>query len=94
MNTILAGIPVIFVFLICVYKIQSDKSISIEKIQQNMNALRGLFAIVILIGHTTMNFQYLPLLLPPFSKINTLCVGFFFVMSGYGLAYSAHYKEG
>lgn len=60
---------------------------------KNLNELRGVFAIIIILSHFTIIFDKIPLILIPFSKISTLCVGYFFAMSGYGLAYSYYNKN-
>ena len=62
-------------------------------IQKNANALRGIFAIFIIYTHCTLAYDYLPFLLIPLRKVSTFGVGFFFILSGYGLAYSFGAKD-
>lgn len=70
-----------------------DRSDFIEESHKNANYLRGIFAIIIVLGHTTLIFDKVPIVLMPLNKISTLCVGYFFAMSGYGLAYSFKNKK-
>ena len=72
---------------------RKDKANFIEESHKNANHLRGVFAIIIILAHTTLIFDKVPIVLTPFSKISTLCVGYFLAMSGYGLAYSFKTKE-
>lgn len=69
------------------FKYESKKW-DIELIINNINQLRGLMAIFIILSHITLVFDKVPFALLPFSKISTICVGYFFVSSGYGLAWS------
>lgn len=57
-----------------------------------MNYLRGLFAIMIVIGHSSMNFEneLLPLLV--IHKLNMVSVCFFFIISGWSLTYNFYNK--
>lgn len=94
MEKIILLMPVAVLAALCLWKVQlvGERNCT-ELVQSNLNSLRGLFALVIVLGHATQIFQFVPGVLAPFSKINTLCVGFFFAMSGYGLAYSLHKKN-
>ena len=60
---------------------------------KNMNNLRGMFAILIVIGHCSMNFEkeLLPLLV--IHKFNMVSVCFFFVISGWSLCYNFYNKS-
>lgn len=71
----------------------NEKKTFVETSNKNANKLRGVFAIIIIIAHCTLIFDKLPVYLIPFGKISTLCVGYFFSMSGYGLAYSYEHKK-
>lgn len=62
-------------------------------VQKNVNNLRGLFAIFIIYTHCTLAFSKLPILLVPLGKVSTFGVGFFFILSGYGLAFSYNNKN-
>ncbi|WP_026659669.1 acyltransferase family protein [Butyrivibrio sp. AC2005] len=62
-------------------------------VQKNVNNLRGLFAILIIFTHCTLAYNNLPQLLLPFKKLSTFGVGFFFVLSGYGVAFSYNSKD-
>ena len=67
---------------------------NIGEIQNNLNLLRGIVAIFIIIGHCIMSYNSkIPIYLIPLSKLNTIFVGYFWVMSGYGLAWSVENKE-
>lgn len=72
---------------------RKNKTDFIEESHKNANHLRGIFAIIIVLAHTTLIFDKVPTVLIPFSKISTLCVGYFFAMSGYGLAHSFKAKK-
>ena len=79
---------------ICFYKARLvDGGRDIVSIHKNINRLRGIFALFIIFTHCTLPFDNLPVLLLPLRKVSTFGVGFFFVLSGYGLAYSYEYKE-
>ncbi len=62
-------------------------------VQKNINNLRGIFAIFIIYTHCTLAYSELPVLLIPLRKVSTFGVGFFFILSGYGLAYSYNSKK-
>lgn len=70
-------------------KLNANNTVDIQK---NANSLRGLFALLIIFTHCTLAYQILPPLLIPLRKVSTFGVGFFFVLSGYGLAYSYYNK--
>lgn len=90
------GIFIILVLIAFFYKIEirrDRKELTFSNIQSSMNGLRGLMAVMIVLTHSTMAFQDVPILLMPFAKISTICVGFFFIASGYGLAWSNNNKK-
>lgn len=90
------GLFMFFVMIVFLYKItirEDKREIAFSSIQSNANSLRGLFAIMIILSHSTMAFESVPTLLVPFAKISTICVGYFFVASGYGLAWSNSNKK-
>ena len=66
-----------------------DESIAIKR----MNYLRGLFAIMIVIGHCSMRYEkeVLPWLL--IHKFNMVSVCFFFIVSGWSLCYNFYNKD-
>lgn len=74
-------------------KINDNKSENVISILSKANYLRGLFAVFAIYTHCTLVFYPLPMLLFPLRKVSTFVVGFFFVMSGYGLAYSFNNKN-
>ncbi len=67
-------------------------AMDIELIMSRLNKLRFIFAILIIFTHCTLPYEQLPLVLLPLRKISTFGVGYFFICSGYGLAYSVAYK--
>lgn len=85
----------VFLFVLCTFgvKIAPDVETNILNIQNRVNNLRGVFALFIILTHCTLAFDTLPILLIPFRKVSTFGVGYFFVLSGYGLAYSYTNKE-
>lgn len=60
---------------------------------KRMNYLRGLFAVLIVIGHCSMMFEkeILPLLI--IHKFNMVAVGFFFIVSGWSLSYNCNNRK-
>lgn len=88
-------IPYLVVAVIALAGCRIDLKNKFNTLERNfrMNDLRGIVAIMIVFSHTTLPYTRLPLVLFPVSKISTPLVGYFFVMSGFGLAYSYHNKE-
>ncbi|SDI71984.1 Acyltransferase family protein [Pseudobutyrivibrio sp. 49] len=84
-----------FLAALCFFgvKINDSKSEKVLTIQANANLLRGVFAIFIIYTHCTLAFENLPIVLIPLRKVSTFGVGYFFILSGYGLAYSFGKKE-
>lgn len=60
---------------------------------QRMNYLRGIFAILIVLGHCSMEYEkeVFPLLI--IHKFNMVSVCFFFIISGISLTYNFHHKK-
>lgn len=73
--------------------VSPNEKTDILQIQKNANMLRGIFAIFIIYTHCTLAYSQLPILLMPLRKVSTFGVGFFFVLSGYGLALSTDKKN-
>lgn len=90
------GLIIVFLLFLILYRVEKNNypKFNVEDIQFNADELRGVFAILIIVSHTTLSFENIPMLLMPFSKISTICVGYFFVLSGYGLAWSNKNKNG
>lgn len=80
----------IFIF-IAFLQINRDHSIDRNELFTRINSLRGLFALEIIIGHCT---RYDSTLLSPFGHFMLISVGFFFFVSGFGLARSYAEKPG
>lgn len=57
------------------------------------NYLRGVFAILIVLGHCSMRFETEPLILMLIHKANFLWVCFFLYVSGWSLAYNYEHRE-
>lgn len=68
---------------------QTDERVAIYR----MNYLRGLFAIMIVLGHCSMQFEHelFPLML--IHKFNMVSVCFFFIVSGWSLTYNFYNKD-
>lgn len=100
-SSIYGGLKMEYIFLYIFLAIVCFGRASINKvginntveIQKNANKLRGLFALFIVFTHCTLAYETLPVLLIPLRKVSTFGVGFFFVLSGYGLAYSYYTKS-
>ncbi|MCR5223147.1 MAG: acyltransferase family protein [Lachnospiraceae bacterium] len=60
------------------------------EVLKRMNALRGVFAIEVTIGHV---FRDQMTILYPLGKFMIISVAFFFFLSGFGLVYSFHRKK-
>lgn len=58
-----------------------------------VNALRGIFAVLIVIGHSSMRFEKEPVFLWIIHKMNMIGVCFFLFVSGWGLVYSFRNKK-
>lgn len=61
-----------------------------EDTSQRLNKLRGIFALIVVLGHAV---RYESCLLSPFGNFMLICVGFFFYISGMGLSISYNTKE-
>ena len=85
----------VFLAIVCLLGLSYNKPAlnDVIQIQKNANSLRGVFAIFIIFTHCTLAFQTMPALIVPLRKVSTFGVGFFFVLSGYGLAFSFHTKK-
>lgn len=70
-----------------------EKSIEKEKMVARLNMLRGLFAILIVIGHCSMRFEKELLPFYIIHKFNMVGVCFFFYVSGFSLLYNLRTKE-
>ena len=83
----------LFLAILCMFNIQfANANMNIKTIMNRVNKLRFIFAILIVFTHCTLPYKHLPLILFPLRKISTFGVGYFFILSGYGLAYSADNK--
>ncbi|SDB66413.1 acyltransferase [Butyrivibrio sp. INlla16] len=84
----------LILFILCLVgmKFEKVKDENIIDIQRRVNVLRGVFAIFIIYTHCTLAYDNLPAILVPLRKVSTFGVGFFFALSGYGLAYSCGTK--
>lgn len=71
-------------------KRQSDRNLSRESYLQNLNNLRGLFALEIVIGHVI---RYEQTILYPMEKFMICSVAFFFFVSAFGMTVSYEKKE-
>lgn len=89
------------VFSICVFLIfagfalfgckkRSTDSLSRKSCLQNLNDLRGLFALEIVLGHVV---RWETTILLPFGKFMICSVAFFFFVSAFGMAISHEEKE-
>lgn len=74
-------------------KFQKDGFGDTLSVQKNVNVLRGIFALFIIYTHCTLAYDNLPIILMPLRKVSTFGVGFFFILSGYGLALSYDTKN-
>lgn len=66
---------------------------NLEEIILRLNWLRGLFAILIVIGHCSMEFERELLLFYIIHKFNMVGVCFFFYVSGLSLTYNFYHKQ-
>ena len=67
---------------------------NLEEIMHRLNFLRGLFAILIVIGHCSMKFKKELLPFYIIHKFNMVGVCFFFFVSGLSLTYNFYHKQG
>ena len=74
-------------------KFNLNNAKQVFSIQKNVNSLRGIMSILIVFTHCSLAYTDLPIALLPLRKISTFAVGYFFVLSGYGLAFSYHNKK-
>lgn len=85
----------LFLAAICLYGIRfAPANMDLREIMNRLNRLRPIVAVLLIFGHCTLPYAKIPLILLPFHKASTFCVGYFFVLSGYGLAYSVDNKPG
>lgn len=78
---------------LCVFNLRWEPAaMKVETVMNRLNKLRFVFAILIIFTHCTLPYGYLPRILLPLRKISTFGVGYFFICSGYGLAYSVAHK--
>lgn len=81
--------------VLCFWGIRfTPTDMEIQESMNRLNRLRPIVAIVLIFGHSALPYIKIPLALMPFHKASTFCVGYFFVLSGYGLAYSVANKPG
>ncbi len=88
---------ILYVFLaaLCALGISfAPAGMDVKTAMDRLNKLRFVFAILIIFTHCTLPYQQLPVILFPLRKVSTFGVGYFFILSGYGLAYSAAHKAG
>lgn len=79
--------------ILCLWGIQfKSTDMDISEIMNRMNRLRVIVAVILIFGHCTIPYDPRPLIILPFRKASTFCVGYFFILSGYGLAYSVSTK--
>lgn len=86
---------ILYVFLafLCLWNIRfAPVNADIEPVMNRLNKLRFIVAVLIVFTHCTLPYEHLPLILLPLRKVSTFGVGYFFLLSGYGLAYSVHQK--
>lgn len=72
-------------FLLIILSIRISPDIAYNKALDRFNALRGLFAIEIIIGHSIQPYETM---LSPFKHFMCLSVAFFFFISAYGMTRS------
>ncbi|WP_432630882.1 acyltransferase family protein [Brotaphodocola sp.] len=83
----------ILLAVLCAWKIHFvTANMDVKIVMNRLNKLRFIFAILIIFTHCTLPYKYLPHILFPLRKISTFGVGYFFILSGYGLAYSVANK--
>lgn len=64
-----------------------------EQVLYDINYLRGLFAVLIVLGHCSMKFAREPFVLYVIHKMNFISVCFFLCVSGWSLAYNFDKKD-
>ena len=79
------------IFCVLLYGIRIDKCIDRDNLLTRLNLFRGFFAIIIVIGHVV---RYEHTFLEPFGRIMLVFVGYYFFVSGWGLARSFYEKPG
>lgn len=89
-NIIYALIYIAFIFIF-IFQLKKDSLTDHNDFSSRINSLRGLFALEIVLGHCT---RYDGTILSPFGNFMLISVGFFFFISGFGLAQSFHNKPG
>ncbi|WP_432627285.1 acyltransferase family protein [Brotaphodocola sp.] len=83
----------LFLLALCIWNIHLEPAnMNVKTIMNRLNKLRFIFAILIVFTHCSLPYKHLPFILFPLRKISTFGVGYFFMLSGYGLAYSAANK--
>lgn len=93
MYSFIFSLCILFFFMILVFwnfKRHSDHDLSRESYLQNLNNLRGFFALEIVIGHVI---RYEQTILYPMGKFMICSVAFFFFVSAFGMAVSYEKKE-
>lgn len=93
MYSIIFSLCVLLLFALIVfwnYKKHSQSDMTREDYLQNLNNLRGIFALEIVIGHVI---RYEHSLLYPMGKFMICSVAFFFFMSSFGMALSFEKKN-
>lgn len=85
---IYCAIIILFAFLL-LYGVKKERIEQEKEVLSRLNALRGVFAIEVAIGHV---FRYEITLLYPFGKFMIISVAFFFFISAFGMSYSLHTK--
>ncbi len=68
------------------------ETVSEKQVLKRLNWLRGLFAILIVIGHCSMEFEHEILPLYVIHKSDMISVSFFFILSGWGLSYNYQHR--
>lgn len=83
----------LFLLALCVWNIRlAPAGMNVRTAMNRLNKLRFIFAVLIVFTHCSLPYRHLPFILFPLRKISTFGVGYFFILSGYGLAYSAANK--
>lgn len=74
---------------ILLFKLKKNTVCNGNNLLASLNSLRGIFALEIVIGHC-VRYEACPL--TPFGNFMLISVGYFFFVSGFGLAHSYHTK--
>ena len=93
MNSLIFSLCILLLFVLLIFwncKRQPDRNLSRESYLQNLNNLRGLFALEIVIGHVI---RYEQTILYPMGKFMICSVAFFFFVSAFGMAVSYEKKN-